>query len=123
MQWLLILSLVTGVAPPPATMPGFLDTERLMALCDAGGPDAESGRAICMGYIVGSLDQLMAQQSRRDEGRRTICPPKDMTAEDAVRAVIKYSRFGATATGIAASSFVRFAMEDSFPCQPAAHAR
>lgn len=117
MYWLLILSLVTGAPPPASTLPGFLDAAKLTALCDASGADAEAGRALCMGYVVGSVDQLMAQQARRDEPRRSICPPRNMTAEDAMKAVVKYSRFGATATGVGASAFIRFAMEDSFPCR------
>jgi len=113
----LILSLVTGGAPVPAMMPGFVDTAKLLSLCKAEGPDAKAGQAICMGYVVGAVDQLMAQQSRREGPRRTICPPKSMTANDAVAAVVKYSRFAATAKGIGASSFIRFAMEDTYPCQ------
>lgn len=113
---LLLLSLVTGEPPPPALLPGFLDAARLMAFCEAKGEDADAGRALCMGYVVGAVDQLVAQQARRDESRRTICVPKAMTPNDAVAAVVKYSRFAATAKGIGASSFVRFAMEDTYPC-------
>ena len=80
--------------------------------------DAAAGRAICIGYVVGSVDQLMAQQARREAPRRTICPPSGMTADEAMKAVVRYSRFGSTATGVGASAFVKFAMEDSFPCQP-----
>jgi hypothetical protein len=114
---LLILSLVTGAPPAPATMPGFMDAARLMSLCKAAGPDAKSGQSICAGYVVGVVDELMAQQSRRDGPRRTICPPKSMTASDAVAAVVKYSRFAATARGVGAASYIRFAMEDTYPCQ------
>ncbi len=117
MHWLVILSLVTGAPPPAGTLPGFLDAAKLVSLCDAAGADAEAARAICIGYVVGSVDQLMAQQARRDASRRTICPPSNMTADAAMKAVVKYSRFGSTATGVGASAFVKFAMEDSFPCQ------
>jgi hypothetical protein len=113
---LLILSLTTATAPPPPTMPGFFDAARLAAVCSADGPDAKSGQAICMGYVVGAVDQLMVQQARRDEIRRTICPPKTLSATDAMKAVVKYSRFASTAHGIGAASFVRFAMEDTYPC-------
>lgn len=113
----LILSLVTGGAPAPPSMPGFVDSPRLVSMCKAEGPDAKSGQAICMGYVVGAVDQLMAQQARRDVPRRTICPPKSLTASDAVEAIVKYSRFAVTARGIGAAGFVRFAMEDTYPCQ------
>jgi hypothetical protein len=113
----LILSLVTGSTPPPAMMPGFMDTSKLVAMCKADGPDAQAGQAICMGYVAGALDQLLAQQSRREGPRRTICVPNSMTVNDAVTAVVKYSRFAVTARGIGASSFIKFAMEDTYPCQ------
>lgn len=117
MLGLLLLSLVTGSAPPPPTMPGFVDTAKLMSMCKAEGPDAMAGQSICMGYVIGAVDQLMAQQARREGVRRTICPPKTMTVNEAVAAVVKYSRFATTAQGIGASSFIRFAMEDTYPCQ------
>src|SRR3569833_4429092 len=114
MLGLLLLSLVTGDPPPPAMLPGFLDAAKLMTFCEAKGDDAAAGRALCMGYVVGAVDQLVAQQARRDESRRTICAPKTLTPNDAVAAVVKYSRFATTAKSIAASGFVRFAMEDTY---------
>ena len=113
----LIMALVTGAAPAPAMMPGFLDAAKLVSICNASGRDAKSGRSICMGYVVGVIDQLMAEQARADDARRTICPPRSVTVTDAVAAVVKYSRFATTARGIGAASFVRFAMEDTYPCQ------
>lgn len=114
--WLLLLSLVTGLGPLPPNEPGFLDAPRLVVLCRADGPDAQSARTLCLGYVVGSLDQLLALEAKQDEGRRTICPPQDMTAEDAVRAVVRYSRFAETAKGLGAAGFVKFALEDTYPC-------
>jgi len=117
MLGLLLLSLVTGAPRAPATMSGFMDTARLMSMCRAEGPDADIPQAFCMAYVVGAVDELMAQQARRDEPRRTICPPKSMTVKDAMATVIKYSRFATTAEGIGAASFIRFALEDTYPCQ------
>jgi hypothetical protein len=117
MLGLLLLSLVTGSPPPPPTMSGFVDAAKLISMCQAEGPDAMAGQSICVGYVIGAVDQLMAQQARRDGPSRTICPPKAMTVNEAVAAVVKYSRFGKTAQGIGAASFIRFAMEDTYPCQ------
>lgn len=113
----LILSLVIGSTPASPTMPGFLDAARLVSMCNASGADAKSGQSLCMGYVVGAIDQLMAQQLSGDTPRRTICPPMAMTANDAVKAVVRSSRFAPTARGIGASSFIRFALEDTYPCQ------
>jgi hypothetical protein len=117
MLGLLLLSLVTGGAPAPAPMPGFVDAPKLMSMCKAEGPGAAAGQSICMGYVMGAVDQLMAQQARREGPRRTICPPKTLTVKAAVAGVVKYSRFANTARGIGASSFIRFAMEDTYPCR------
>lgn len=113
MRWLLILSLVTG-APATPTHPGFLDTPRLAAACAAEGPGADSPRSLCLGYVVGAVDQILAAQARR--GRQTFCPPADLTAEAAVAAVMRHKRFAGGATGIGAADFVRAALEDAFPC-------
>jgi hypothetical protein len=114
MLWLLAFSLVTGLPPQPPSQPGFIDAPRLAALCGAGGPEGQSARSLCLGYVVGSVDQLMASQARR--GRATVCPPKDLTAEDAMKAVVRRSRYASTATGLGAAGFVRFALEDAYPC-------
>ncbi len=121
MWWLVALSLVTGAAPSPPPQFGFIDAVRLAALCEAKGPDAASARSLCLGYVVGAVDQLFAQQARRS--RATICPPGDLTADDALQAVLRHARFASKADGLSAAGFVRFAMEDSFPCAEASGAR
>lgn len=114
MFWLLALSIVTGLPPPPPSQPGFIDAARLAALCGAAGPDSQSARSLCLGYVVGSVDQLMALQARR--GRATVCLPKDLTAESAMKAVVRHSRYASTATGVGAAGFVRLALEQAYPC-------
>jgi hypothetical protein len=114
MWWVMALSLVTGLPPPPPPQAGFMDAARLNALCEATGPDAQSARSLCLGYVVGAVDQLLASQARR--GRATVCPPADLTVNDALNAVMRRSRYASTAAGVTAAGFVRFAMEDSYPC-------
>jgi hypothetical protein len=114
MPWFLALSLVVGLSPPAPSQAAFLDAQRLMALCTAVGPDASSGRSLCLGYIVGSVDQLLAQQARR--GRATICPPAGFKADDALAAVLGHARYATAADAMPAPGFVRFALEDAYPC-------
>ena len=121
MFWLLLFSIVTGLPPQPPSHPGFIDGARLAALCSAAGPDAPSARSLCLGYVVGSVDQLMAFQA--DGGRPTVCPPGDLTAEDTMTAVVRYARFASTATSLGAAGFIRFALEDAYPCDPQGLAR
>jgi hypothetical protein len=114
MPWILALSLVIGLPPAASGQAAFVDAHRLIALCNASGPDASSGRSLCLGYIVGSVDQLLAQQARR--GRATICPPAGFKADDALVAVVAHARYATAADAMSAAGFVRFALEDAYPC-------
>ena len=121
MWWILAFSLVTGLPPAPPPHYGFIDAARLATLCKAQGDDAASARSLCLGYIVGAVDQLFAQQAR--SGQATICPPGDLTADDAMAAVVRHARFASTADGLSAADFVRLAMEIGYPCAGVASAK
>lgn len=108
--------MAAGIAQPTQPMSGFVDAAKLISMCTDAGPAAAAARAVCLGYVVGSVDQLMAQQARREEARRTICPPKTLTADQAVQAVVRHPTFAAKGVGIGASAYVRFAMEQTYPC-------
>jgi len=114
MRWLMALTLVTALPPPGPTHPGFVDAAQLAAVCTAAGPEAGSSQALCLGYVTGVVDQLLA----RPPGRRpaTVCPPSDFTPKAAVEAVLRHVRFATTARGIGAADFVRFALERAYPC-------
>jgi hypothetical protein len=116
MGWLIALTVAAGIAQPTTPMSGFLDAAKLIGMCTDTGPAASAARAVCLGYVVGSVDQLMAQQARRDPAQRTICPPKTLTADQAVQAVVRHPTFAAKGVGIGASAYVRFSMEQAYPC-------
>ncbi|CAN5548163.1 hypothetical protein BH10PSE5_BH10PSE5_02470 [soil metagenome] len=77
MAWLLILSLVTAIPAPSPSVQGFMSAADLAVLCE---PQDEAS-ALCLGYLVGAMDQLLARQAGRSSARRTICLPKGVTAE------------------------------------------
>lgn len=105
---------VPALPPPEPTHPGFLDAPRLQSLCAAEGPDAGAAQALCLGYVTGMADGLLAP---RAGGRRTtICPPADATPAAAVAAVKRQGRYASGATGVGAADFVRFALERAWPC-------
>ena len=112
--WLMALAIVTKLPPPAPTHLGFLDAARLQAVCSADGPNASEARALCLGYVTGALDQLLA----RAAGRRpaTVCPPPGLTPQEAVEAVMRYDRYAVTARGVGAADFIRFALERAYPC-------
>ena len=89
MHWLLALSIVTGLPPQAPTELGFVDASQLSALCGTSGSNANSARLLCLGYVVGAVDQLLAAQARR--GRSTLCPPQDLTATGAMQEVVRHS--------------------------------
>ena len=121
MHRLLILTLATAIPTAPVApemVPGFIDGTRLATLCSPTAPDAEASRSLCLGYVVGSVDQLLARQARRPFLRHTICLPKDLPAEQLVetieRHLIRYPRVQDSA----ASAVIRDALEARYPCKP-----
>lgn len=114
MHWLMALTVVTTLLPPEPFRPGFLDAVRLQALCNAEGSDAVSARSLCLGYVTGAVDQLL--NSTDGGGRATICPPPDLTPKLALMAVLRRARYASTATGVGAADFVRFVLEQAYPC-------
>jgi len=111
---LLALTIVTALPAQAPTHPGFVDAAQLAAVCDAEGSGAATAQALCLGYVTGAVDQILA----RPAGHRspTVCPPPDFTPRAALDAVMRYARFASTAKGIGAADFVRFALERAYPC-------
>ncbi|MDO8379060.1 Rap1a/Tai family immunity protein [Phenylobacterium sp.] len=116
MIWLLALSIVTAVPPPPAGVPGYMNGGQFVAMCLAQGPDAEVGAVLCLGYLVGSVDQLLAREARRSPDRRTICLPKGATAEQVREAVMTQLVAHPEAQVHAAAELIRLSLETEFPC-------
>ena len=114
MLWLMALTITTAIPPPAPKHPAFLDAAQLEALCSAEGPDAASARAICLGYVTGVVDNLLARTARRAPA--TVCPPADLTPSTAMAAVMRHARYASTAKGIGAADFVRSALEYAYPC-------
>ena len=110
----IVLSLALGFVTGPAAVPGFIDAPKLAEICAAEAPD---GKAICLGYVAGVVDQVVAYQARLPAERRTICLPRDMTVNRAVDAVQASADWAKTSEGVGASGFVKFALERAFPCE------
>jgi hypothetical protein len=105
----------TGKAPP--AMLGFVDAAELSQFCAAAGPLDRDPRLVCLSYVTGAVDQILAQQALGDPAYRTICLPGDVTADAVMREVTAYAGWSREAKGVSAANFVRFAMERAYPCR------
>ncbi|MDO8324318.1 MAG: Rap1a/Tai family immunity protein [Phenylobacterium sp.] len=112
MSWLLILSLVTALPPAPPSVQGFISTEDLTVLC---APQNDSP-ALCIGYLVGAVDQLLAGQARRPATRRTICPPANLSAEAVQTALLLRLGRDRANRPQAAADAIRQAVEAEYAC-------
>jgi len=118
-SWFLILSIITAVPPPPASsamIPGFIDGGRLYALCSARADDAGGASALCLGYVVGSADQILARQARRPVAQHRICLPAGLSAEQLSGAISERIGRDRRLWSQAASTVVQAALEDLYPC-------
>jgi hypothetical protein len=97
-------------------MLGFIDAAALSGFCDAAGAKAQEGLPICLGYITGAADQILAEQAMWAPDERTICLPANVTAKAVMANVNAYAGWSATAKGVSAASFVKFALEQAYPC-------
>lgn len=120
MRLLLILTLATAVPTTPAplgALTGFVDGRRLDALCHTAGTDADAAASLCFGYIVGSVDQVLAREARRPAAQRMICLPKGLSVEQMVEAIARNPAHRPRAPSQAASVVVRDALEALYPCK------
>jgi hypothetical protein len=111
----------SGAAAAPASPPemlGFLDAATLSGFCGATGAQTRDGRMVCLSYVTGAADQLLAEQALKGPSERTICIPRTANAETVMRAVAAYAPWSATAKGVSAANFVKFALQQAYPCDP-----
>lgn len=121
MSWFLILSIVTAGPLPAASsalVPGFIDGGRLYALCSARANDVGSAGALCLGYVIGSVDQVLARQARRPVAQHRICLPAGQSAEQLSGAISERIGRDRRLWSQAASTVVQGALEDLYPCRP-----
>jgi hypothetical protein len=107
--------LASGGGGPPAML-GFIDAATLSGICSPSSPKANEGLPVCLSYITGAADQLLAEQAMWAPGERTICLPRDVSAKAVMAAVNAYAGWSASAKGVSGANFVKFAMEQAYPC-------
>jgi hypothetical protein len=100
----------------PGAMLGFFDAATLSGFCDPAAATAREGLPICLSYITGAADQLLAEQAMGAPGERTICLPRSITPQAVMAAVNAYAGWTASAKGVSAAGFVKYALEEAYPC-------
>lgn len=118
MRLFLLLAALGGLATPPPLL-GFVDVPKLTKLCSGDSAETPADRGICLGYVAGAVDQLMAQQAVLPAPVRTVCLPEGATLDDAVVVVRLYAARAGEAPGVGAAGLVKLAMEGAYPCGPA----
>jgi hypothetical protein len=113
---LILLSLIVSPFPSPPRMSGFMNAERLIAHCRPAA-DAEVGMAeVCMGYVAGSVDQILHRQAQLPSNKRTICLPAEATIGEVQDAVVANLEMFADDPNIAAAAVVERSLTAVFPC-------
>jgi len=113
---LILVSLITAPLPPPVPMSGFMNAERLIAHCRPAA-DAEVGMAeVCLGYIAGSVDQVLHRQAQLPANKRTICLAPDATIGEVQDAVVANLEMFADEPNAAAAAIVERSLSAAFPC-------
>ncbi len=114
MMWFLLLALKISTPADMARIAGFMDGRELAHRCEAeiGDPDT----LVCNAYIIGSVDQLMAEQSVWGRGHAKICLPDKISVEDLRQVVSDHMRRDPPGPGVAASGLVVGAVLAAYPC-------
>lgn len=113
---LVLMSVMTAPPAPPAPTVGFMNVERMVAHCRPGA-DSEAGMGdICVGYLAGSVDQLLSRQSDLPANRRTICLPPNATIGEIQRAVVIMLEKVEDQPTLSAAEVVARTMVSAYPC-------
>jgi hypothetical protein len=72
---------------------------------------------ICVGYIAGSIDQIIARQSTLPQSKRRVCIPAAVTIGDVKEVLVAHLRDMPDEDGEAAAAFtVERIAAAQFPC-------
>ena len=104
-------------APQTGDLQGFMTGASLEAHCQSDAADPEGGQFVCLGYLAGSWDQLLAHSGSGLWARRSFCPPPEVTLEDLRLGLFSYLDGNPEQRESAAALVVERAAVASFPCE------
>ncbi|MDP3852418.1 Rap1a/Tai family immunity protein [Phenylobacterium sp.] len=118
MNWLVVLATAIVATAPVADLRGFLDGQQLHEHCRPHPADdmADLRSALCLGYIVGSADQILAAEAETPPQLKSFCPLRTVIAEDLRGAAMDFLDRHPKARSAAAATLVAAALTARYPC-------
>ena len=106
-----LATLSPGAANP---IPAFMQAGKLEALCDAGAVQGDA--ELCAGYILGSVDQVLAEQDIWGRRRSVLCLPEDISVDQLKSTIVPYFQQKPDQSSLAAATLIAAALKASYPC-------
>lgn len=114
MMAILALALATLSPDTSGALPAFMQAGRLEALCQAEGDLADA--ELCAGYILGSVDQALVEQTIWGRRRSALCLPQDVTVDQLRSGIVAYIHQRPEQSNLAAATVIAAALKASYPC-------
>lgn len=114
MKLLLALTLELSAPEGSAGVRGFLDAATLERHCSVSQTLPEGSFGICLGYVAGAVDQLLAREA--DGAPALLCPAPGLTIEQVRRTFLAYLRLHPKERVSSAALVVERAALDAYPC-------
>ena len=101
---------------PLAQTRGIVNAGQIKGLCKAS-EDAKDGLfEMCLGYLAGSLDQLVAQDGVNGKSARKLCPGTTITLEEFRLMVVQYIELNPELESAAAAPVIERAVVPALSC-------
>lgn len=101
---------------PLAQTRGIVSARQIKGLCTAA-EDAKDGQfEMCLGYLAGSLDQLVAQDGINGKSARRLCPGTTITLEEFRMMVVQYIELNPELESAAAAPVIERAVVPALSC-------
>ena len=110
----LAFALATLSPDPGKAIPAFMQAGKLETLCGTGA--VQSDAELCAGYILGSVDQVLAEQDIWGRRRLTLCVPQNVSVDQLRAAIIPYISQRPDQTNLAAATVIAAALKTNYPC-------
>ncbi|HET9159905.1 MAG TPA: Rap1a/Tai family immunity protein [Caulobacteraceae bacterium] len=113
---MVVLSLITAPPAPTPAVSGFMNSERLIDHCRPNAAADASMADVCIGYIAGSVDQVLSRQAELPPNKRRVCLAPTTTLGEVQRAVLANLEDYEDQPNAAAAVIIERSLMAAFPC-------